>query len=152
MLKANILEVIIGLIVLILTIFLGLFAFDKLLHTRNYNKNFYKIHGFFSNVNGLSINDVVKVSGVEIGSVSSITINGVTYMVRVDMNIDSSIKLPIDSAASIVSSSLISGKFINISPGSESKFISNGGKLEHTQSEISIGGIIDRVIGTLGKR
>lgn len=149
--RSYILEVTTGILVLIFTIFLLFFAFDKLSQIRKSYKDCYKIYGLFSNANGIEIGDNVKISGVDIGNVTDISLDKKTYIARVDMCIQKGIRLSIDSSATISSTSVMGGKFINLSPGSDSKSISHGGRLEHTQSEASMGGIMDKILGMFSK-
>ncbi|MGL9726343.1 MAG: outer membrane lipid asymmetry maintenance protein MlaD [Wolbachia sp.] len=148
--RSNILEIIAGLFVLTFTIFLVFFPVDKLSQIKK-NKDCYKIHGLFTNVNGIEVGDSVKIAGVGIGNITSISLDKATYIARIDMCITRDIKLPVDSSALITSSGVVSSKFVNISPGSDSKLISNGGKIEHTQAEVNMGGIMDKIIGMFTK-
>ncbi|MDN5248314.1 MAG: outer membrane lipid asymmetry maintenance protein MlaD [Wolbachia endosymbiont of Tyrophagus putrescentiae] len=147
----RILEITAGIFVLIFTIFLVFFAVDKLSHVKRNYKNCYKIYGLFSNANGLEIGDSVRISGVDIGSITNISLDKTMYTARVDMCIHQDIKLPIDSAATITSSDIVGNKFVNVSPGSDPKLITSGGKLKYTQSEANMGGIIDKVLGMFTK-
>jgi phospholipid/cholesterol/gamma-HCH transport system substrate-binding protein len=60
--------------------------------------------------------------------------------------------LPIDSSAVITSSGVVGSRFVNISPGSGTKLISKGGKIEYTQAEANVGGIIDNILGMFTKQ
>ncbi|WCR57809.1 outer membrane lipid asymmetry maintenance protein MlaD [Wolbachia endosymbiont of Ctenocephalides felis wCfeJ] len=149
--RSNILEIAAGLFVLALTIFLACFAVNKLSDIKKSYKDCYKIYGLFSNANGIEVGDSVKISGVDIGSITGLSLDKTTYVARIDMCISKDIKLPVDSSALITSSGVIGSKFINISPGSGVKLISNGGKIEYTQSEANVGGIIDKILGMFSK-
>ncbi|MDD9331714.1 MAG: outer membrane lipid asymmetry maintenance protein MlaD [Wolbachia sp.] len=149
--RSNILEITAGLFVLIFTVFLICFSVDKLSYIKKSYKDCYKIYGLFSNANGIEVGDSVKISGVDIGRITGISLDKITYVARVDMCISRDIKLSIDSSAAITSSGVVGSKFVNISPGSDIKLILNGGKLEHTQSEASMGGIIDKILGMFTK-
>ncbi|OWZ24965.1 outer membrane lipid asymmetry maintenance protein MlaD [Wolbachia endosymbiont of Wuchereria bancrofti] len=149
--RSNILEITAGLFVLVFTIFLAFFAINKLSDIKRSYKGCYKIYGFFSNANGIEVGDSVKISGVNIGSITGISLDKATYVARVDMCISKDIKLPIDSSALITSSGVVGSKFVNISPGSGIKLILNGGKIEYTQSEANVGGIIDKILSVFSK-
>jgi phospholipid/cholesterol/gamma-HCH transport system substrate-binding protein len=149
--RSRIFEITTGIFVLVSTIFLLFFAFNKLAYMRKNYKDCYKIYGLFSSANGTEIGDSVKISGVDVGSVTSVSLDKIAYVARIDMCINRDIELSIDSAATIASSSVMGGKFINISPGSDAKLMSNGDKLEHTQSEASMGGIMDKILGMFSK-
>ncbi|WCR58803.1 MAG: putative phospholipid ABC transporter-binding protein MlaD [Wolbachia endosymbiont of Ctenocephalides felis wCfeF] len=149
--RSNILEITAGLFVLAFTIFLVCFAVDKLSDIKKSYKDCYKIYGLFANANGLVVGDSVKVSGVDIGSITGVSLDKATYVARIDMCISKDIKLPIDSSALITSSGVVGSKFVNISPGSGTKLISKGGKVEYTQAEANVGGIIDKILGMFTK-
>ncbi|HCE59362.1 MAG TPA: outer membrane lipid asymmetry maintenance protein MlaD [Wolbachia sp.] len=149
--RSHIFEITTGIFVLVSTIFLLFFAFNKLAYMRKNYKDCYKIYGLFSSANGTEIGDSVKISGVDVGSITNVSLDKTAYVARIDMCINRDIELPIDSSATIASSSVMGGKFINISPGSDAKLMSNGDKLEHTQSEASMGGIMDKIIGMFSK-
>ncbi|WP_395462965.1 outer membrane lipid asymmetry maintenance protein MlaD [Wolbachia endosymbiont of Cantharis cryptica] len=149
--RSNILEITAGLFVLVFTMFLVFFAIDKLSHIKKSYKDCYKIYGFFTNANGVGVGDSVKISGVDIGSITGISLDKATYVARIDMCVSKDIKLPIDSSALITSSGVVGSKFVNISPGSGTKLILNGGKIEYTQSEANMGGIMDKILGMFSK-
>ncbi|WP_264337759.1 outer membrane lipid asymmetry maintenance protein MlaD [Wolbachia endosymbiont (group B) of Dolichovespula media] len=149
--RSNILEIIAGSFVLIFTIFLVFFAINKLSYIKRNYKDCYKIHGLFTNANGVGVGDSVKISGVEIGSITGVSLDKATYIARIDMCISRDIKLPIDSSALIASSGVVGSKFVNISPGADPKLISHGGKIAHTQAGANMGGIVDKIIGMFTK-
>lgn len=149
--RSNILEIVAGIFVLIFTIFLFFFSVDKLSYINKGYKNCYKIYSLFSSANGLEIGDSVKISGVDIGNVTNVSLDKIKYVARVDMCISRDIKLSIDSAANIASNGVIGSKFINVSPGSDTKLIIDGGRLEYTQSEANMGGIMDKILGMFSK-
>ncbi|MGL9717344.1 MAG: outer membrane lipid asymmetry maintenance protein MlaD [Wolbachia sp.] len=149
--RSNILEITAGLFVLAFTVFLVCFAVDKLSDIKKSYKDCYKIYGLFTNASGIGVGDSVKISGVDIGSVTGVSLDKATYVARIDMCISKDIKLPVDSSALITSSGVVGSKFVNISPGSGAKLISSGGKIEYTQSEANMGGIIDKILGMFSK-
>ncbi|GFR24546.1 mgtE_N domain-containing protein [Trichonephila clavata] len=148
--RSNILEITAGLFVLIFTIFLIFFAIDKLSYIKKNYKDCYKIYGLFANANGIGVGDSVKISGVDVGSITGVSLDKATYVARIDMCISKDIKLPIDSSALITSSGVVGSKFVNISPGSDIKLILHGGKIEYTQAEANMGGIMDRILEATG--
>ena len=149
--RSNILEITAGSFVLIFTIFLIFFAIDKLSYIKKNYKDCYKIHAFFTDVNGVGVGDSVKISGVEVGSITGVSLEKATYIARIDMCISMDIKLTVDSSALITSNGVVGSKFVNISPGADPKLISHGGKIAHTQAEANMGGIMDKIIGMFTK-
>ncbi|TNK94050.1 outer membrane lipid asymmetry maintenance protein MlaD [Wolbachia endosymbiont of Leptopilina clavipes] len=149
--RSNILEITAGSFVLIFTVFLISFAIDKLSYIKKNYKDCYKIHGLFTDANGVGVGDSVKISGVEVGSITGVSLDKATYIARIDMCISRDIKLPVDSSALITSSGVVGSKFVNISPGADPKLISHGGKIAHTQAEVNMGRIMDKIIGMFTK-
>ncbi|KJH40161.1 hypothetical protein DICVIV_13909 [Dictyocaulus viviparus] len=144
--RSNIFEITAGLFVLVFTVFLVYSAADKLSDIKKSYKNCYKIYALFANANGIVVDDSVKASGVDIGGIAGVSLDKATYVARIDMCISKDIKLPIDSSALITSSGVIGSEFVSISPGSSTELISKGGKIEYTQAEANVGGILDKIL------
>jgi len=100
----------------------------------------------FDKVEGLRDGADVKISGIKVGQIEALTLDPKTYFAIVRINMDSSIKLPVDSVATISSSGLLSDKFLAIEPGNEDQLIPSGGKITHTQSAMSLESLIGQVI------
>ena len=69
---------------------------------------------YFKATSGMFVGDPVKIIGVEVGKVSSITPR--TGDVRVRFTVDSSRTLPKNASAYIVADSLVGGRFIQVTP------------------------------------
>ncbi|OEY87123.1 outer membrane lipid asymmetry maintenance protein MlaD [Wolbachia pipientis] len=149
--RSNLLETVAGIFVLIFTIFLFTFVCNKLYRIEKSHENCYSIYGLFSDANGIDPGDSIKISGVKIGRVTGVTLDKDTYVARIDMCINRDIKLSIDSAATITSNGVMGNKFITITPGADTKLLADGGRLQHTQSEANIGGIIDKIFGLFSR-
>jgi phospholipid/cholesterol/gamma-HCH transport system substrate-binding protein len=88
----------------------------------------------FSGIGGLKAGDDVQISGVKVGSVQGVDLDQNTYLARVRLNIDPSIKLPSDTAALISSESLLGGKYLALEPGADENLIPAGGTIQFTQA------------------
>ena len=97
----------------------------------------------FNNVDGVTVGTDVKLGGVKVGAVKSVTLDD-DLMVIVEILVDCKTKIPVDSSLSVVSGSLLGGKYLEIKPGFEENFIKNGGSFKRTNSAINIEGIISR--------
>ncbi|MFK2820613.1 MlaD family protein [Flavobacteriaceae sp. LMIT009] len=99
---------------------------------QNMFKKTFTISAYFQNVNGLQNGNNVRFSGIDIGTVKTITmINDST--IKVDMNIDEKIIMHIkkDAIATIGSDGLVGNMIVNIVPGNgHSEVISNGDTIE----------------------
>lgn len=106
----------------------------------------YDIYANFDRIDGLADGSDVKLSGVKVGDVKSITIDPKTYLAKVDMTIESSISLPDDTSAQVASESLMGGKYIALVPGGSDKDLKPGGKIIYTQSSISLEGLLGKYL------
>ncbi len=80
-----------------------------------YERVTYKTYtAYFTEVNGLYAGDPVKVIGVDVGSVASITPR--SDDVKVEFHVDRDVKVPANASAVIVAQSLVSGRFIQLNP------------------------------------
>lgn len=73
-----------------------------------------KVTAYFATAGGLYNGDPVRVVGVNIGHVTSITPQ--PNAVKVTMELDKNVKIPADAKAVIVAQSLVSGRFIQLTP------------------------------------
>jgi phospholipid/cholesterol/gamma-HCH transport system substrate-binding protein len=92
----------------------------------------------FRSVEGISVGTDVRLAGVKIGSVSSISLSPETYLATTEFEIDKMIGIPDDSAVSIESEGLLGGSFVEIIPGASEFMLKTGGEIEDTQSSVSL--------------
>lgn len=129
--KRNIIETVIGAIVLFVAAFFLIFSYQ----TANVGAvSGYSVTADFTGIGGLKVGDDVQISGVKIGSVSNVELNPQTYLAKVTMSIDPSVELPADTAALISSESLLGGRYLALEPGAEEDMIENGGRIQYTQA------------------
>ena len=144
--KGQILESIIGAFVLLLAAW---FVFSILSKTENIlprqNENTY--HASFFDVSGIKIGSEVKLAGVSVGKVISVSLDTQTYSAKVSLVIDSEIKIPDDSEIIIASESLLGGKFVSITPGGSDVFLEPNDKFTFTQSSINLNNLLQKFTG-----
>lgn len=104
----------------------------------------YLITAKFGRADGLNIGDSVMMSGIHIGKVIGESLDN-EFNAIVTIAIDNT-KIPIDSSASIVTSGLLSSKFISIEPGGEEDYLENGESFQYTQDSMDIWELVDRVL------
>ena len=106
----------------------------------------YTLLARFDHIDGLSVGADVKIAGVKVGTVSEATIDPKNFVAVVAMDIEESIQLPKDSAASIVSESLLGGKYISLSPGGDETNLKPGQTITITQSSVSLEELLGKFI------
>lgn len=141
--RSNVLEAITGAIVLIIA---GLFFFFAYSSSGAKTKEGYQLHAKFDRIDGLLQGNDIKLSGVKVGRVQSITIDPDTYLAIVTMMIENSVKLPTDSSAQITSESLMGGKYVALVPGGDEAILQPGESIIHTQSAISFESLIGKFL------
>lgn len=141
------LETIVGFIVIIIAIGFFVFAYNE----SNVSKSSggYKLIANFQNIDGITAGSDVKLAGINIGRVDSVTLNDDTYYASIQLLIDDSIKIPADSSAIVSSSGLLGGRYIRINPGASDDNLVNGDKIRFTQSALNIEDLIGKLMYSL---
>ena len=101
----------------------------------------YRLYAEFSEIGGLKNGASAEIAGVEVGRVKSISLSD--YQARVELQINSGIKIQKDSIAAIKTKGLLGEKYIQISPGGDEDIIPPGGKIRETQPPLDL----ERAIG-----
>lgn len=130
--KRSVIETILGaLVILVAGIFL-IYSYQKA--GVGAGSGGYQIVANFSGIGGLKAGDDVQISGVKIGTVSGVSLDPETFLARVYMMVDSSVQLPLDTAALISSESLLGGRYLALEPGADEELIQPGGTVQFTQA------------------
>jgi phospholipid/cholesterol/gamma-HCH transport system substrate-binding protein len=104
----------------------------------------YEISASFDDIGGLKVRSPVKIGGVQIGEVSHIGLDPVTFKAVVKMNIhDKFREIPDDSSAGIFTAGLLGDNYIAITPMYNTSFLKNGSKIEMTNSAM----VLEKLIG-----
>lgn len=106
----------------------------------------YLISANFSKIGGLKSGDPVQISGVKIGQISSVELDPKTYLAKVTMEIDTHVKVPDDSAATISSQSLLGGMAMGIEPGGSENMLASGGEIQYTQAPQNLEELLGKFI------
>ncbi len=107
----------------------------------------YDLVAEFRKAEGLVIGGDVQISGVKIGSITSIDLNPKTYYATVGVSVREEIKIPEDSVAKIVSEGLLGGNFITVDVGNSDFMLEPGAEFEHTQGSINILDLVNKFAG-----
>ena len=106
----------------------------------------YALKADFRKAEGLNIGSEVQISGVKIGSVTSVELNPKNYFAVVTMSIRDDVKIPEDSIAKGASESLLGGNYIAIDPGGSDFMLEDKSEFEHTQGSVNLMDIIGRFV------
>ncbi|MCP5381954.1 MAG: outer membrane lipid asymmetry maintenance protein MlaD [Kordiimonadaceae bacterium] len=139
--RSNLVETIMGAIVLLITGGFLYFAFSNsgvgATGGATYTAEFDKI-------DGLAIGGEVKISGIKVGSITNVHLNHDTYGAVVEINIDPSIKLPEDTFAKITSEGLLGGNYLVLDPGGSDVMLEPGDQITETQGAVDLLGLLSK--------
>ena len=135
--KINILDAFLGFTVLVIT---GLFLFYVYitLDTKLFKSDGFRLHARFENIDGIVTGSKVKLSGVNIGTVKSISLEPESYYAFVTMNFDKKFSFPDDTEASVQLEGLLGGSYISILPGGSDTMLLNNQEILYTQGSTSL--------------
>ncbi|HEX5314490.1 MAG TPA: outer membrane lipid asymmetry maintenance protein MlaD [Gammaproteobacteria bacterium] len=114
------------------------------LHALNQGET-YEVRAAFSNVGGLKVSAPVALAGVQIGRVSSITLDPQSLQAVVTMRIQKRYdEIPVDSSAAIQTRGLLGDQYIGITPGGSLQSLKSGDTVHFTQSAIVLENLISQ--------
>jgi len=111
-----------------------------------------EIKAYFDQIEGLKPGAPVRLSGYDIGSVSSIAlVNGKSGNVEVLMRIDNDLKhfIRLDSKAAVETEGLVGKKIITITPGSEGMAEIEEGGVVKSKNPLNISAIMEQTESTI---
>lgn len=146
--KRSIVETVLGAVVLTAAFVFLVFSYS----TANVGTvSGYELTANFSSIGGLAVGDDVVISGVKVGSVSKVDLDPATYLARVSVSVDPTIRLPDDTAALISSESLMGGKYLALEPGASEDMLSPGGHIQYTQAPQNLEQLLGQFIFSMQK-
>lgn len=148
----NIIETVMGLVVLVVAALFVYFAFTS---TEIHTAAGYDLEARFAKIGGLAVGSDVRVSGIKIGSVVGRELDPKTYDAVVRLNVGHGFKVPDDSVASIASEGPLGGKYVDLRPGTSNAFLAPGAIIQRTENyrslEDQVGEIIFLASGSRGE-
>jgi phospholipid/cholesterol/gamma-HCH transport system substrate-binding protein len=141
--KANMIEAVMGAIVLIIATFFLVFAYTS---SKGGVYTGYPLIAKFDRIDGLAVGNDVRISGVKVGSITSVTIDPKSFLARVVMTVQNGLALPTDSAAEIMSESMMGGKYIALVPGGSNKTLKPNERITYTQSSVSLESLLGKYL------
>ncbi len=104
----------------------------------------YTVTAYFDDIGGLKMRAPVKIGGVVVGEVSTITLDPTTFKAAVTLLISKKYDMiPSDSSASILTAGLLGDNYIELTPMYSQTALKNGSEIEYTHSAM----ILERLVG-----
>ena len=141
--RANMIEAVMGAIVLIIATFFLVFAYTS---SKGGVYTGYSLVAKFDRIDGLTVGNDVRVSGVKVGSIVDIDIDPKSFLAQVVLTVRKGLNLPTDTAAEIISESLMGGKYIALIPGGEDNILNSGDEITYTQSSVSFENLLGKYL------
>ena len=135
--KINFLDAFLGLLVLLVFGLFLLYVYMTI-DTKLFKNDAFQLHARFDNIDGIVAGSKVKMSGVNIGSVKSISIEPENFYALITMNFDEEFDFPDDTEASVQLEGLLGGSYISILPGGSEVILLNDQEILFTQGSTSL--------------
>ena len=135
--KINFLDVFLGVLVLLVS---GTFIFYVYVtvDTKLFKNDKFQLYARFDNVDGIVAGSKVKLSGVNIGSVRSISLDPENFYAFVTIDFDKEYNFPDDTEASVQLEGLLGGSYISILPGGSDVILLKNQEILFTQGSTSL--------------
>ena len=145
--KVNILDAFLGFVILLIT---GLFVFYVYItvDTKLFKADGLLLNARFENIDGIVVGSKVKLSGVNIGTVKSISIDPESFYAVVSMGFDKEFNFPDDTEASVQLEGLLGGSYISILPGGSDIMLLNNQEILYTQGSTSLLNLMLKFVNT----
>lgn len=144
MLPQRIIESLVGLFLIFAITSLCILAFKVSGLTTLFPPKSYDITAKFDDIGGLKIRSPVKIGGVQVGEVTKINLDPVTFKAVVTMQIQDQFNtIPNDSSAGIYTAGLLGDNYIAITPMYNNDSLKNGDQIQFTHPAM----ILEKLIG-----
>jgi len=137
-------EFIIGLIILIITLFTFFYFSFKIDYFDNSKK--INLNSNFFDIGDLNVGADVKTKGVKIGEVIEIYLDRNSYMAIVKSSLNYDLKIPLDSVFKIANNGFIGSPYIEVSMGIKEQYYQNNDLTENNVDAVSLEEIINSFI------
>jgi phospholipid/cholesterol/gamma-HCH transport system substrate-binding protein len=143
--RRNMIETVMGAVVLLVAIAFIVFAFRSA-SLSNAGRDGYQVTVEFNDASGLATGTDVRMAGVKIGTVVEQRLNPETYFAVVTLGISNTVRLPSDSSARIIPDGLLGGNYVALEPGGSEEYIQDGGRITYAQGSINVVDLLGRFI------
>ena len=137
-------EFILGLLILSVSIVFMFYYLSKLNLFNKVDK--LQINSSFFDIGNINIGNDVKIKGVKVGEVSSISLDEENYVAIITSSINKSFKIPIDSIFKISNNGFIGSPYIEIELGNSEDSFKNNDYTTNNVDAVSLEEIINNFI------
>lgn len=106
---------------------------------------YYRISAIFNMVDGLYPGDDVRLGGIKIGTVENLALDD-SYRARLTFAVRNDVPLPMDTSVAIHTSGLFGSKFVELEPGGDYEYLTDGGEIMFAQGSVVISDLLDLII------
>lgn len=151
MASQRLIDSLVGLFLLFALFALSVLAFKVSGLTNLFPTDSYEVTAAFDDIGGLKVRSPVKIGGVQIGEVSRIDLDPITFRANVVMRIESRFNdIPDDSSAGILTAGLLGDNYIALTPMYNKSVLKNGSEIQFTNSAMVLEKLIGQFIYKLG--
>ncbi len=105
----------------------------------------YPLVATFNRVDGLVVDDEVRVGGIRVGAVERLSLDE-WFRAVATLRIDSDLRVPTDTAAAIHTDGLFGTKFAVLDPGGEETLLEPGDRITFTQGSVLVDELLEMII------
>jgi phospholipid/cholesterol/gamma-HCH transport system substrate-binding protein len=145
--SGNVVETLIGAVVLVVAGFFLYFSYDK---ADVGAVEGYSLIARFDKVDGVKVGSDVMLAGIKVGTVTDESLDTKEYLAVLELSLASNVQLPDDSAIKIASDGLLGGKYLSIDPGGSEDFLEAGDEIRYTQGAVDLTELIGKAIYSTG--
>ena len=106
----------------------------------------YEIAAEFGSTGGLLVGDDVRISGIKVGQITAQQLDPITYIAKVSMAIEPTIKIPSDSSARITAASLLGGNYLELMPGAATDTLGAGAVIYDTRDPVNLSDLLGKAV------
>ena len=137
-------EFVLGLLILTISI-ISIFYYSSKINFFN-RVDTLQVKSSFFDIGNINIGNDVKIMGVKVGEVSSISLDQENYMAVITSSVDESIKIPNDSIFKIANNGFIGSPYIEIELGNSNEIFKNNDYTINNVDAVSLEEIINNFI------
>lgn len=128
-------ETILGAVVAVVAV--GFFAFAAAQAGQNTTGSGYDLHASFQRVDGVGVGSDVRISGVKVGVVRSVTLDPSNYDAVLTMTVNNGVHILDESTARIATDGLLGGAYVSIEPAGMDP-LAAGAEIPNTQGSVDL--------------